>query len=270
MAKTRDNNAFTLVELLVVISIIALLLAILMPTLNKVRLQAQKVACTSQMRQIGLAFVLYGSQNNDRFPSFDKDMKTSTAYDNWCLMISPMLGGVIPDAALGKAVKNSGVFQCPSHKGPRNANNNVERTYCTNVSERRPWEHDWTKEGGYGVHRMRFAQVKHASDVAALFDIQWSWTDYRLPLYKSETGIWGIQYNQNMGDGSMVFPPGTGKSGSVNSSKTKPETAPHSDRNKYITNVSYVDGHAGSVPYINDDTGVNRFQILPQKLFYLD
>ena len=55
----RKKQAFTLVELLVVISIIALLLAILMPALQKAREQARTVACRSNVRQIGLAMNAY-------------------------------------------------------------------------------------------------------------------------------------------------------------------------------------------------------------------
>jgi prepilin-type N-terminal cleavage/methylation domain-containing protein/prepilin-type processing-associated H-X9-DG protein len=61
-------QGFTLVELLVVISIIALLIAVLLPALSKARLAAQSVACLSNLRQQGVAAGVYFAENKDRFP----------------------------------------------------------------------------------------------------------------------------------------------------------------------------------------------------------
>jgi len=65
---TGKKKAFTLVELLVVISIIALLLSILMPSLRKARAQAHRAVCMSNLRSYGLAGSMYISDNDDGFP----------------------------------------------------------------------------------------------------------------------------------------------------------------------------------------------------------
>lgn len=64
----RYGRGFTLVELLVVISIIALLVSILLPALNRARVQAQLVVCATQQRQILDGLHVYTSDNNGNLP----------------------------------------------------------------------------------------------------------------------------------------------------------------------------------------------------------
>ncbi len=64
----RNERGFTLIELLVVIAIIALLMAILMPSLQRVRKQGQAVTCLSNLKHWGLVWYMYTEQNEALFP----------------------------------------------------------------------------------------------------------------------------------------------------------------------------------------------------------
>ncbi|MEP0843573.1 MAG: type II secretion system protein [Phycisphaerae bacterium] len=66
--RRRDRKAFTLIEILVVVAIIALLVAILLPSLGRARWQSRMVICKANLQQLGVAFMMYANGNNTYFP----------------------------------------------------------------------------------------------------------------------------------------------------------------------------------------------------------
>jgi len=93
MRRTRRPTGFTLVELLVVIGIIALLVAMLLPALNKARRASQTVACLSNLRQIGLGIIMYASEQHGQLPAGQWENWTPGDDARWYTLINPYMGG---------------------------------------------------------------------------------------------------------------------------------------------------------------------------------
>jgi len=127
---TRSKyHGFTLVELLVVIGIIAVLISVLLPALNRTRGAAQNVQCLSNLRQVGLSLMMYTSEHQGRFPygntwSFGSNPRGDTfhaalsrytcrTYDDNSIPWSAKNNFVIGP----KGVMPKGIWTCPSVSG---------------------------------------------------------------------------------------------------------------------------------------------------------
>jgi len=125
----RKRNAFTLVELLVVIGIIAVLIGVLLPALSKARESSRIIACASQMRQIGNAFAMYLIDSKGTYPPLwmQDDVKNfpeyygqadATGWHNYsyATLLRKYLGVKNDDVNKGG---NLEIFKCPSDYTPR-------------------------------------------------------------------------------------------------------------------------------------------------------
>jgi prepilin-type N-terminal cleavage/methylation domain-containing protein len=110
-----DRRGFTLIELLVVIAIIAILAAILFPVFAQAREKARQISCISNMKQIGLAFIMYDQDYDETFP----DAISNTTQQGGC---APDLdwwhlnGGYA--ILVYPYIKNGQIFKCPSAESP--------------------------------------------------------------------------------------------------------------------------------------------------------
>ncbi len=96
------EQGFTLIELLVVIAIIAVLMGVLLPSLNRARQQARKIACLSNMRQMGVAVSTYLIDSEYRLPP--SSCHIDDPNDHWLRILADY-------------TREQLLFQCPSDKG---------------------------------------------------------------------------------------------------------------------------------------------------------
>ncbi|MGC6423714.1 MAG: prepilin-type N-terminal cleavage/methylation domain-containing protein [Lentimonas sp.] len=90
----RSSNGFTLIELLTVIAIVAILAAILIPSVSKVREKARTATSLSNLRQIGTAIGVFQNFNGGRFPSGfinEEGGDGSNVYDSWVAQIAHLI-----------------------------------------------------------------------------------------------------------------------------------------------------------------------------------
>lgn len=108
------RRAFTLVELLVVIGIIAMLISILLPALNRAREQARRVRCLSQQRQLTIAWLMYADSNKGRIvASWTRD-PTDPQFNDWVTSGDTL--SCLTNGLLWPYIKNAEVYKCPNDR----------------------------------------------------------------------------------------------------------------------------------------------------------
>lgn len=173
-----DKRGFTLIELLVVIAIIALLLAILMPALQRVKKQANAVACTANLHEWALIFAMYADDNEGRF----MDGYGGGINGTWIGALRPYYREpkirVCPTATKPMSEGARGTFAAwgvfgtgladdhPTWTGPK-----IEGDYGSfGLNE---LLYDTPPGDARSEHRWRTVNVKGAAEIPLLFDCLW-------------------------------------------------------------------------------------------------
>ncbi len=182
------RRAFTLIELLVVVSVVALLLALLFPALSRARKQARAVACQVNLKQWGLRFAAFASENDGCLRTSDKTVNSPEFWVSWsdasytgnrsldarlCPMASTPANnvkGAHKDVMRAISYQDGGTFRAWGPYFP-----SVYRSYYGSYGMN-PW-HLWTQiDRPVPIEGWHTTDVRGASRVPVLLDSATLWT----------------------------------------------------------------------------------------------
>ncbi len=117
VGRSLRRRGFTLLELLAVIATIGILAALLLPVLSKAKVKAQRTACFSNLRQLGVAWVMYGNENNGYLvPSYPGSQEAWVKGDMTRTNEAGDLN-LLQQGKLYHYVQNTAVYHCPTDRG---------------------------------------------------------------------------------------------------------------------------------------------------------
>ncbi|HEX8915560.1 MAG TPA: prepilin-type N-terminal cleavage/methylation domain-containing protein [Humisphaera sp.] len=243
----RDRGAFTLVELLVVIGIIALLMSILLPTLGRVREQANRMKCASNLRQIATAALLYATDHGGKFPR--------TYYQQGVGLPNNTKGG--PDNA---PAANS--FSLADPAGPVGASNVGASLYlllkngyvppavfmCPSNTAAEPIAPDYEKYSNFGSPYRKYSSYSYAAPFPNKKGADAGWR-----LTPASGPDWPIASDINPGKGGANYSDGSGQDVTdvaYNASRTELRRGNSNNHFNEGQAVAYADGHVEWSPTI--------------------
>ena len=164
--KNRKTE-FPLIELLVVIAIIAILAGMLLPALNLARAKARGIACSVQLKQMGLAFAQYADDYKEYLPNHSYNKVSDPVWGTGTYVI---WGNML---IMGKYI-SLGVFKCPGHpKAKEGIGNYAMGGRCSyGISYRGPGSSE--SVGGTTTKSCKISQIKHPTKVYHVMDTAYS------------------------------------------------------------------------------------------------
>lgn len=207
---SRRAHAFTLVELLTVIAIIAVLAGILFPVFAKAKASAKQVACVSNLRQIGNSIALYMQDSDGIFPSA-LDASDKYASDIWNAF--PEYKDRIPHMPLMPDIlqpylKSYEVFHCPSDTGSRMLDSHPDQEFITSPTMFKTYGSSYFFRTEIAFKYMSDTSFQLPSSVNVMFDGAGHWHGAGRALEKTDVGngitylnlLNGYRYNVLFGD----------------------------------------------------------------------
>ncbi len=241
------RRAFTLVELLVVIGIIAVLISLLLPALGRARAQAANVKCLANLKQLGHAIDMYANENKNTFPLLwtPTDVPTSDPFrghlnTDWQARLLRYIGNIDPATLKGTA---GNLFNCSRVSQEQLASVSGGTSYAINGAL-------WQKTMAMGKR----SKVKRSTEIIVLGDMVVANSNW---MRTSDGYGWNFSHTIAAGYTSTGTIAGKQTGADHLLRQTRPafrhgnpkiaEGALY-DRGSGTANFLFVDGHAGGLP----------------------
>ena len=222
----RCNNfskrGFTLIELLVVIAIIAILAGLLLPALAKAKQKGQATICLNDLKQVGLAMLMFADENDDMIPR-----GTAGNSPRWWLEFMPY----VPEGGTEKDYRNIKIFMCPSYPIPKKTSNKRQVvTYVVNA-----WDFRSSRDN-VGYEQLGMSNVtsfSQPSDSAYLLDNEHdTWRPIVTGFRDPQTALNDVWRSSHLPYGA-------------NGKRLSSDRRIAAERHSSGSNILYLDGHAG-------------------------
>ena len=230
----RKPRAFTLVELLVVVGIIAALISILLPALGKARDSAYRVKCMSNIRQISAAFVMYANENKGCFPFIGSlhNPGSKDLQEDWIHWRTPPAAGGLRTSAIARYLSGDNpalelIFRCPADTGERWQNAGTPQIYRYSYSMNGYMDPRGPEETSDKTFRVRLGKIRNAADKTLILeesqqtinDGHWDGGHYSGRTWQLDFDRLSIRHDDHKADvtavitGAVSFPSKRGNAG---------------------------------------------------------